>query len=337
MQPQTPTPRSTVRRRSSFLHQNSLKGLKNIKTDKNSDQENEDEENINENDIPLASSKSKITNSQTLSRSRRLSTSSKRPIWKKKIAKFLDSAPVLVFMSILTIYALFSSDIQAAFLRTKVDYAFNVIQCILVGIFFLEWVLNIISKVDYTWSFFFWLDFVATVSLVQDIDWVMNPILGYGSARQKSYKSSVQAAKAMSKVSSASRATRVLRVIRIVRLIRMVKLYKSVVTARENQEKMKKKERELAEAMRKGKKDNDNFKKDYPNFLRGIRGSNNSGSHSENKESFNTIETIVNAANQGNDNNNNNVNNNGNNNNENNNANDDNNNVNKENNIRRKK
>ncbi len=332
MQPQTPTPRSNVRRRSSFLHQNSLKGLKNIKTDKNSDQENEDEENINENDIPFASSKSKISNSQTLSRSRRLSTSSKRPIWKKKIAKFLDSAPVLVFMSILTIYALFSSDFQSAFLRTKVDYAFNVIQCILVGIFFLEWVLNIISKVDYTWSFFFWLDLVATVSIVQDIDWVMNPVLGYGSARQKSYKSSVQAAKAMSKVSSASRATRVLRVIRIVRLIRMVKLYKSVVTARENQEKMKKKERELADAMRKGKKDNDNFKKDYPNFLRGIRGSNNSGSHSENKESFNTIETIVNAANQGNDNNNNNVNNNGNNNNENNNANDDNNNVNKENN-----
>jgi hypothetical protein len=216
--------------------------------------ENENDDNNNENDIPVISSKSKFASSTGISRSRRSSISSlRRPQWKKKIAKFVDSAPVLTFMSIITIYALFSADIQAACLRVEVDYAFNVIQCLLVAIFTLEWILNIISKIDYPWSFFFWLDFIATVSLIQDIDWVMNPILGYGSARQKSYKSSVQAAKAMSKVSSASRATRVLRVIRIVRLIRMVKLYKSVVTARENQEKLKKKERELEEMKKKKK------------------------------------------------------------------------------------
>ena len=214
-----------------------------------------DENSISQtgNEIPLSFSKSKFLSSQGLSHSHYLSSHTHRPLWKKKIAKFLDSAPVLIFMSILTIYALFSSDIQAAFLRIEVDYAFNIIQCILVGIFTLEWVLNIIAKVDYILSFFFWLDLIATISLIQDIDWVMNPVLGYGSARQKSYKSSVQAAKAMSKVSSASRATRVLRVIRIVRLIRMVKLYKSVVTARENQEKLKKKEKELDE-IRKMKK-----------------------------------------------------------------------------------
>ena len=75
-------------------------------------------------------------------------------------------------------------------------------------------------------KFLLWLDLVDTISLLQDLDWVINPIMGYGSARQRSFKSSVQAAKAMSKVSSASRATRFLRVIRIVRFKRMVKLYK---------------------------------------------------------------------------------------------------------------
>ena len=260
--------------------------------------ENENDDNNNENDIPIISSKSKFTSSQGFSRSRRSSISSiRRAHWKKKIAKFVDSAPVLIFMSIITIYALFSADIQAAWLRIEVDYAFNVIQCLLVAIFSLEWILNIISKIDYLWSFFFWLDFIATVSLIQDIDWVMNPILGYGSARQKSYKSSVQAAKAMSKVSSASRATRVLRVIRIVRLIRMVKLYKSVVTARENQEKLKKKERELEEMKKKEKISSDDVtKKDSSSYIRGYR----SDGSSTGKDSAGDLESIGINGNDGN-------------------------------------
>ena len=96
-----------------------------------------DENSISQtgNEIPLSFSKSKFLSSQGLSHSHYLSSHTHRPLWKKKIAKFLDSAPVLIFMSILTIYALFSSDIQAAFLRIEVDYAFNIIQCILVGIF----------------------------------------------------------------------------------------------------------------------------------------------------------------------------------------------------------
>ena len=260
--------------------------------------DNENNDNNNENDIPIISSKSKFTSSQGFSRSRRSSISSiRRAHWKKKIAKFVDSAPVLIFMSIITIYALFSADIQAAWLRIEVDYAFNVIQCLLVAIFSLEWILNIISKIDYLWSFFFWLDFIATVSLIQDIDWVMNPILGYGSARQKSYKSSVQAAKAMSKVSSASRATRVLRVIRIVRLIRMVKLYKSVVTARENQEKLKKKERELEEMKKKEKISSDDVtKKDSSSYIRGYR----SDGSSTGKDSAGDLESIGINGNDGN-------------------------------------
>ena len=269
-----------------------------------------DENSISQtgNEIPLSFSKSKFLSSQGLSHSHYLSSHTHRPLWKKKIAKFLDSAPVLIFMSILTIYALFSSDIQAAFLRIEVDYAFNIIQCILVGIFTLEWVLNIIAKVDYILSFFFWLDLIATISLIQDIDWVMNPVLGYGSARQKSYKSSVQAAKAMSKVSSASRATRVLRVIRIVRLIRMVKLYKSVVTARENQEKLKKKEKELDE-IRKNEKITDDSK-DHVNFLRGIRSEssvslNGKSTEGDGESQVNSENNLISERNDANNNNNN--------------------------------
>ena len=147
-------------------------------------------------------------------------------------------------MSILTIWALFASDICYAFLSIKVDEAFNIIQCILLGLFSLEFFLTCISKENYICSFFFWLDLISTISLIQDIDYVMNPIMGYGPIKEDKVsknrkRKSAQAAKAISKVSTASRATRVLRVIRIVRLIRMVKLYKSVLIAKEKKEMMK--------------------------------------------------------------------------------------------------
>ena len=244
------------------------------------------------NSINPISSKSKFTTSNSLSPSKIHQL--KRPLWKKRIAKFLDSAPVLIFMSILTVYALFAADIQAAWCRVNIDYGFNVLQCILIGIFFLEWILNIVSKIDYTWSFFFWLDLVATISLLQDLDWVINPIMGYGSARQRSFKSSVQAAKAMSKVSSASRATRVLRVIRIVRLIRMVKLYKSVITAREIQERVKKQQDlDAKNRIEKNIESNDTTlsKKDY---IIG-RGSINPSINIDNKDSGSVSENLVNV------------------------------------------
>ena len=171
----------------------------------------------------------------------------RKPKWKRKLDKFLDSPPVLCFMSILTLWALFMSDVQIAWLDIKVDEAFNIIQCCLLGFFAIEFILNCIAKDDYTLGFFFWLDLIATVSIIQDIDYIMDPIMGYEPITQSttsgSNKNTIKAAKAVQKVSSASRATRVLRVIRIIRLIRMVKLYKSVFIAREQAEKKKAEEK----------------------------------------------------------------------------------------------
>ena len=172
--------------------------------------------------------KSNLLETKTFLRSKTLVKTIKRPIWKKKICNFLDSTPFLIFTSLLTIIVLFASDIQIAFLRIEVDYTFNICQCIILGIFLIEFILNCLAKKDYLFSFFFYLDLIATISIIQDIDWFINPILGYSSNKATSNKrKSVQASKAMSKVSSASRATRILRIIRIVRLIRMVKLYKN--------------------------------------------------------------------------------------------------------------
>ena len=191
---------------------------------------NQSLQNKNDHNKNNKNKSNKIDISKPLKISKTITKSKKRPIWKKRICIFLDSTPFLVFTSLLTIIVLFASDIQIAFLRVEVDKTFNICQCIILGIFLIEFILNCLAKKDYLFSFFFYLDLIATISLIQDIDWIINPILGYSSNTATSNrKKSVQASKAMNKVSSASRATRILRIIRIVRLIRMVKLYKNYI------------------------------------------------------------------------------------------------------------
>jgi len=254
------------------------------------DQEMDEQENAVMS--PKLDNSKKLSSSQNnMSRSTRRSSmassinSVKRPLWKKKISKFLDSTPILIIMSIFTIYCLFMSDIQLAFIRIEFDFTSNVIQCILLAIFAIEWILNIIAKKDYIWSFFFWLDLISTISLIQDIDWIMNPLLGYSSNRANANRSSVQAAKAVSKVSSASRATRVLRVIRIVRLIRMVKLYKSIYIAKQNQEK-KEKENKLLNFDGKNERISD---KTLDSTNKSGKNSNDSSSYNKRKNSTNSL------------------------------------------------
>ena len=75
--------------------------------------------------------------------------------WRKKLAKFIDSTPVLIVMSVFTVFVLFITDIQAAFLRKNVDYALNIILSILLGTFVVEFVLACIAKSEYPLSFFF--------------------------------------------------------------------------------------------------------------------------------------------------------------------------------------
>ena len=114
-------------------------------------------------------------------------------------------------------------------------------------IYALEFNLNCIVRDEYLLSFYFWLDMISTLTLFQDIDYIMNPLMGYepisNSKIQKNLKKSERVSTAVSQVSSATRATRVLRVVRIARLFRMIKIYKSVLQAKVNKEKQQNEEK----------------------------------------------------------------------------------------------
>jgi len=84
-----------------------------------------------------------------------------------------------------------------------------------------------LAKADYFLGFYFWLDFVATVSLITDIGWIWNEIIGTQDFSASNAEQASQLARAGRGARIGTRAGRIARVIRLLRLIRIVKLYKN--------------------------------------------------------------------------------------------------------------
>jgi len=149
--------------------------------------------------------------------------------------KFLESNGVTIFMSIITIYALFADDIRQLIDDKSIDDGFYITTLIVLGFFFIELCLLSIAKPGYFCHFFFWLDFISTVSLIFDVGWISEAIFDTDSGA-----AGVAGASQLARAGRASRvgtrAGRIVRIIRLVRLIRIVKLYKAAQTTMEHKE-----------------------------------------------------------------------------------------------------
>jgi len=134
------------------------------------------------------------------------------------VGNFLDHYITVVFMTMVTIYALYFDDLRLLFFdKVNDDYFFGFtafgIFCFTVDIF-----LSLYAKRSYWNSFFFWLDVFSTLSMIPDCGWIWDLIIGGGTSNSNAYD--------IAKTSRAGRITRIIRVIRLIRLIRIVKLYK---------------------------------------------------------------------------------------------------------------
>lgn len=157
----------------------------------------------------------------------------KKSLQKRIIGIFntiLDSYVFIGLMMILTLYVLFISDLDEAFMSSDADSPIDITLSFALFCFTTEIVLASMAQKDYLLSFFFWLDFISTISIIQDIDFIFAPLVnaftdnsGNNSSKTKNIVRTV----------SAGRVTRVLRIVRIIRLIRIVKLYKATIQSRE--------------------------------------------------------------------------------------------------------
>eukprot|EP00359_Climacostomum_virens_P001583 CAMPEP_0204898930 /NCGR_PEP_ID=MMETSP1397-20131031/1560_1 /ASSEMBLY_ACC=CAM_ASM_000891 /TAXON_ID=49980 /ORGANISM="Climacostomum Climacostomum virens, Strain Stock W-24" /LENGTH=799 /DNA_ID=CAMNT_0052066823 /DNA_START=1252 /DNA_END=3651 /DNA_ORIENTATION=- len=150
------------------------------------------------------------------------------------ILRGLDSNLFTIWMTILTLYALFGDDIRMLAFNVDADIYFFALSFICFVFFLLELVLCSILKPGYLNSFYFWLDLVACISLIPDIGFIWDPMLGTDNTSGGSGAKQIQNAGKVSR--AGTRTSRVLRIIRLIRLIRLVKLYKNAQKAIEARE-----------------------------------------------------------------------------------------------------
>jgi hypothetical protein len=94
------------------------------------------------------------------------------------LEKFIDHNFIVILMTIVTAYSLFFDDIRVFALPKSVDETFYNITFISMMLFAIEISIATYAKDDYIGSFFFWLDIISTVTMIPDIPWIWDPILG---------------------------------------------------------------------------------------------------------------------------------------------------------------
>ena len=91
--------------------------------------------------------------------------------------KLIEGPTVTVIMTLTTLFALFGDDMRIYFTTKEADPYFNIALVISFFLFGLELLIQSCVVDDFKYSFFFWLDFIATLSLIPDISWFSDLIL----------------------------------------------------------------------------------------------------------------------------------------------------------------
>ena len=140
-------------------------------------------------------------------------------------------------MMIVTIYSLFCDDIRLLAFTLKDDPTFTVLTSIALCLFTIEISLGAIGSDGYAYSFFFWLDIVSTVSLITDIQPIMDHIVGNSQQAIKNEdeeRETGELARASRGARMGTKAGRIVRVVRLIRLIRVIKLFKGAHQLKSN-------------------------------------------------------------------------------------------------------
>ena len=98
------------------------------------------------------------------------------PCCVKMMNCILNNKCYMVFMTLVTLYALFMDDIRILTCPIGVDEILWGVTSGAFGLFIFELLLSSLAMDGYLCNFYFWLDLIATVSLISDIGWIWNQI-----------------------------------------------------------------------------------------------------------------------------------------------------------------
>jgi len=169
--------------------------------------------------------------------------------WKRRVRQALSSGQVTMWMANVTVWSLFGDDLRLLATDANADLGFLAMVYICLTSFAVELAISMWVVEGYAGSFYFWLDIVATLSLLADIPAFMRSVGmdqcqgvdSYGTTfddRHVLWRSNGSdndmADGGFARAGRASRAaTRAGRIVRIIRLIRLVKIFKTYEATRE--------------------------------------------------------------------------------------------------------
>ena len=94
----------------------------------------------------------------------------------ESVSQILHNKWWTLWISSLTVYALFGDDIRFMATDKSSDPVFFSISIVCLFFFVAEIFLNWVGNPGWCLGFYFWLDFAATVSLIPDIGWIWDPL-----------------------------------------------------------------------------------------------------------------------------------------------------------------
>lgn len=145
-------------------------------------------------------------------------------------------------MTLNTIFALVGDDIRLWLTTKDFDLYFNIGFALSLVLFIIELLFNSLVVEDFKYSFFFWLDIIATLSLIPDVSWIMWALTYIIDSTPEERTNDITLGMIVSSSSASGRAQRLIKSVRLIRLIRIIKLYKYVVKSNTEEEEAKSRE-----------------------------------------------------------------------------------------------
>ena len=170
---------------------------------------------------------------------------------RRRTQEILNGGRVSTWMALITVWSLFGDDLRMLATDIDADSGFLVMVYVCLVSFGIELLASVAAVDGYVFGFYFWLDSIATMSLLADIPQFME-VIGMGACEGvDSYGSNFDYAHSsltvggsdgsmadggFARAGRASRAaTRAGRIVRIIRLIRLVKIFKTFEISRARQ------------------------------------------------------------------------------------------------------
>ena len=140
---------------------------------------------------------------------------------RERIDCLLNSWPYKILSSLLVLFSIFGDDLRLAASSVGADNAFSGVFAGIFGFFFADITLQFFGKRDYKFSFAFWMDILATITLISDIGWIWDGIIGQTQdmSRERILKNVGRASRI------AAKSTQIIQVVRLIRLLRIMKMY----------------------------------------------------------------------------------------------------------------